>query len=123
MPLRFEAEELDIQTVDYLRRARELEGEGMPGVYLNASEAGIGGAWVPGVGAGCGFGVLLLTLLLAWASSSPPTGVALLLTAGLMMGGWLILFGVRALIARQRKDYIGFFKYVDPLFVYEGAGR
>jgi hypothetical protein len=123
MPLQFEAEELDTQTVDYLRRARELEGEGMPGVYLTAGEAGTSGAWTIGCGVAAGIFILICVLIMVAVSSKPPTALALLLTAGLMEGGWCLLLGVRALLAKQRKDYLGYFKYVDPLYVYECTGR
>jgi hypothetical protein len=123
MALRFETEELDDATVQYLRTVRELEGEGMPGIYLDAGAAGLTTDWVFGCGAACGLGVLFLTLIVTWASLSDPVNTAMLQTAGFLLGGWLILAWFRVLIGKQRSDYVGHFKFIDPLYVWHAAGR
>jgi hypothetical protein len=47
----------------------------------------------------------------------------MLMTAGLFTGGWLVLAWVRTLLDQRRADYIGYFKFVDPLYIWHGDGR
>src|SRR5262245_1803133 len=124
MALRFEAEELDEATLEYLQTASEYEGEGMPGVYLNASEAGLELAGLAGCGAAGGV-VLVLTMLiyLMVGDTSDPTTVAMLQPAGLMLGCWLLIAWSRTKVGQKRDDYLGHFKYLDSEYLWHGTGR
>ena len=44
--LRFEAEELDEATLEYLQTVRNKRGKGCPGIFLNQKEAGLLGDWL-----------------------------------------------------------------------------
>ncbi len=124
MALRFETEELDDDTIHYLRTVRELEGEGMPGIYLDAGAAGIQNQWLFGCGAIGGVALVFATFIMVVVGSlTDPVNTALLQTAGFLLGGWLVVAWVRVLIGRQRSDYVGHFKFVDPLYVWHGTGR
>src|SRR5262245_17777317 len=123
MDMRYEAEELDSDSLEYLREVHDREGRGYPGVYLDRSQAKLHAATLPWWALGCAPVVLLLTLLLTWGSFRSPTKVALLMTAGFFLGGWMLLAWLRCLIARQRSDYLGHFKYIDPLYVWYATGR
>src|SRR5262245_28037462 len=118
MEQRYEVEELDDDTIDYLRQARESEGEGMPGLYLDARQARLGTATLPIWAAVCGPIILVFTLFLTWGSTDDPTSTALLMTAGAFLGLWLLFAAFRCLVARSRDDYIGHFKYIDPLYIW-----
>ncbi len=122
MAERYEAEELDDDTLDYLQKAARRDGDGMPGVYFDAKEARLWGPTLPIWAACCGPVILLLTFLLSWGSTSDPPGTAMFLTAGILLGGWLIVAAIRALIARGRASYLGYFTYVDPLYVWNATG-
>src|SRR5260370_30533355 len=39
-----------------------------------------------------------------------------------VLGGWLIVAWLRVKVARGRDSYVGHFKYVDPLYLWEGTG-
>lgn len=121
--MRFESEELDQPSLEYLQEAREREGRGLPGVFLDRGQARLHAANLPWWALGCGPVVLILTLLLTWGSLSNPTKVAFLMTAGFFLGGWMLLAWMRCLIARGRDDYLGHFKYIDPLYIWYATGR
>jgi hypothetical protein len=125
MAQRFEAEELDNESLEYLRTAYRTEGEGMPGVYLDAREAKLPAAWLPVTGLVVGLVLIGLTLLvtMVWLALDDPINVAMLQTAGLLLGGWMVLAWVRTLLERRRADYIGHFKYADSQYLWHGAGR
>lgn len=120
---RFEAEELDADTLEYLRTASEREGHGMPGVYFGGKKAKLAAPTLMIWAAVCGPILILLTLLLTWGSLADPVNTALFQTAGFLLGGWLFLAWVRSLLARRRADYLGYFKYIDPLYIWVGTGR
>jgi hypothetical protein len=122
MMQRFEAEELDRDTLDYLGLARERHGRGLPGIFLDAREARLYTASLPWWSLGLGPALILLTLLLTWGSLSDPVGVALFLTGGFLLGGWMLVAALRCLVARARADYLGDFKYIDPLYIWHGTG-
>jgi hypothetical protein len=122
MDQRYEVDELDQDTLDYLKRVAKRWGRGFPGVYLDAKEAGLWGPTLPIWGAICGPIIILITLLCSWGSLHEPTGVAMFMTGGLLLGGWMFFAWVRCLIARTRENYIGHFKYIDSLYLWHGEG-
>lgn len=113
----FVFEELDNQTREYLLAVRAVEGEGAPGVFAptNASMAGCGLIAGPLL--------VILTLLLTlttWVDViyKDPARVAFLQTAGLLLGGWLTLAGIRAGATRNSPKVAGHWVYADPLHLY-----
>lgn len=122
-PQRFEGEELDAASLDYLRTVRENHGHGVPGIYLDSSVADLTAASMPGCGAVAGAVLLVVALILMWGLSlSDPLNVAMLVTAVGFLGAWLVVAWVRCLIARGRSDYVGHFKYFDSLQMWHGTG-
>src|SRR5215210_3744558 len=94
MATTFNFEELDEATHDYLVAVRDAEGAGSPGVFVATKDA------LPGCGCIAGPIVIAVTLaatLTTWAGViyDDPVGVALLQTAGLLLGGWLLVAGFR----------------------------
>src|SRR5580698_10623606 len=88
-------EELDEATREYLIAVREAKGKGMPGMFAPTTNAF--------AGCGCLAGLALVPLaLLATLTNwigvvyDDPIRVALLQTAGLVLGGWLIFSFFRA---------------------------
>jgi hypothetical protein len=123
MNQRFECEEVDADTLEYLRSVGRHEGEGMPGIYLDPKVAQLAGHWLPGAGAIVGVILIVLTLFVTWNSLDDPINTAMLQTAGLFLGGWMIVAWLRVRLARKRPDWLGHFKFVDPLYLWHAAGR
>jgi hypothetical protein len=122
-PQRFEAEELDSASVEYLRTVRKHVGRGTPGVFLGPRAAGLTAARLPMWSGVAGGGLLLFALLVVWlVILQDPLRVALLATALFFLGGWMVVAWIRCLIARQRSDYLGHFKYFDPLYFWHTTG-
>jgi hypothetical protein len=116
MATTFNFEELDGATHDYLVAVRESEGLGSPGVFVTTSDS------LPGCG--CVMGPIIIGLTLAltcttWAGIiyDDPIGVALLQTAGLLLGGWLLMAKFRG--GRGNDRVAGTWVYADPLYLYE----
>lgn len=114
----FVFEELDSDTREYLLAVRAGQGEGSPGVFAptNASMAGCGCMAGPVV-----IGLTLLLTLTTWLDVvyKDPTRVAFLQTAGLVLGGWLVLAGIRSNAGRGSAKVAGHWVYVDSLHLYE----
>jgi hypothetical protein len=123
MTERFESEELDPATLEYLRTAARYEGEGMPGISLDAKAANLARAWLPLAGAFLGPCIVLATLYFTGGSVDDPINVAMLQTAGLVLGVWMFVAWLRNVIASHRPDYIGHFKLIDPLYLWHAIGR
>jgi len=113
----FVFEELDNVTREYLTEVRDTAGAGAPGVFAltNSTMAGCG----------CigGIGVIVVTLLVTLTSMvdmvyKDPGRVALLQTAGLVLGGWLLFAGHRS-ASRGSKTMAGHWAYVDAIHLYE----
>ena len=109
-------EELDGATREYLTAVRQAEGSGSPGVFATAKDS------LPGIGCFAGPILVVVTLLLTiptWTGIifHDPVNVAMLQTAGLLLGGWLLLAGVRA---KSGSTNAGAWVYADPLHLYEG---
>jgi hypothetical protein len=123
MNRRFECEEVDGDTLEYLRSVRRHEGEGMPGVYLDSKAANLAGPWLPLAGAITGAVLIVVTLLITLHSLDDPFNTAMLQTAGLFLGIWLIVAWLRVRLASKRPDWVGYFKFVDPLYLWHASGR
>ena len=115
----FKFEELDDATHDYLAAVRDAQGSGSPGVYAPVKSA------LAGCGCIAGPIVILATLLFTltnWIDViyDDPVRVALLQTAGLVLGGWLLVAGLRASAAKRgNRKIAGYWVYVDPLHLFE----
>jgi hypothetical protein len=121
---RFESEELDRDTLYYLRTVNQQRGWGTPGIYLDHKAAELSVASLPGCGALVGLCLLVLAPLIAWGViNHDPLNVAMLLTGLGFLGAWLVIAWVRCLIARARSDYVGYFKYFDPQYYWHASGR
>ena len=119
---RYESEELDQATLDYLHRVVRGGGRGMPGLYYDADDGKVSGPGLPVWGFVAGPVVMLLTFALTFDSTRSPVPVALLMTAGYFLGGWLLVAATRCTIARGRAGYLGYFEYIDPLYLWHGRG-
>src|SRR5438093_98093 len=123
-PQRFEAEELDSASLEYLKTVRARCGEGTPGIFLDERSAGLTAGQLPMWGAVVGAGLFLLSLLIVWlVIFHDPLNVAMLATGLFFLGGWLIVAWPRSLLDRRRSDYLGHFKYFDPLYFWFATGR
>jgi hypothetical protein len=116
MSTTFNFEELDGATHDYLVAVRDSEGLGSPGVFVATTDA------LPGCGCIAGPIVIIVTLLFTlttWIDViyDDPVRVAWLQTAGLLVGGWLLIAGFRGGKGNNRNA--GSWVYVDPLHLYE----
>jgi|GEM_PF-1747400 len=112
----FNFEELDQATHDYLVAVRDAEGGGTPGVFVPSSDS------LPGCGCIVGpivIGTTLALTLTDWVDviQNEPRGVALLQTAGLLLGGWLLAAGFRG--SKGSDKVAGCWAYADPLYLYE----
>ena len=76
MSTKYQFEELDGETRDYLLLAKEKQGKGVPGIFAPRSNS-----W-PIIGMLLGFGIMILTLLVTFPPTDPPVKEAMLQTAG-----------------------------------------
>jgi hypothetical protein len=113
---KYRLEELDHETRDYLRVAREQDGRGLPGFYVGQTDVG------PVAGIIAGFVVIVITVLITFPPTDPPAKEAMLQTAGFLLGGWLILAAFRVWAAGKFGRYAGHFVYADPNFLYDANG-
>jgi hypothetical protein len=115
MSATYNFEELDAQTREYLTAVRDAEGRGSPGIFASTTDP------LPGVGCVVGplviIGTLLGTLIPDRMVLNDPIGLAMLQTAGLLLGAWLITAKLRMSAARRR--LAGNWVYADPLFLYQ----
>ena len=103
MATTFAFEEFDDATHDYLLGVKEKEGRGFPGIYVPVKNA------LPTVG--CCLGVLLIGIMIPVTLMSDiilgdPEAVALLQTAVLLLGGWMIVAALRARAGRASKRVV-----------------
>lgn len=108
--------QLDDDTKSYLRAVRNSRGNGSPGVFL------AGSAGLPIVAFLLGLVILPLFVWAGFSSNKAAWANAMLQTAGVMLGGWLIVYAVRRWTASPDK-YVGKFFYFDPQYVYVGEGE
>ncbi len=109
-------EQLDPDAKAYLRFVRDGKGRGAPGVYLTFPTNRPTWALV------IGLVVLPLFLWIGYTSTKAGWAVAMLQTAGVVLGGWLIVFAFRRWLASPDK-YAGNFVYFDPEHVFYGLGE
>lgn len=120
MATTFALEELDDATRDYLLEVRKTEGRGSPGVFAPVKNS------YPALG--CFFGpVIIATTLLVTMLSDlilhEPDRVALLQTAGLLLGGWMFVGAFRVWASKGSKKVAGHWVYADPLHLYQARGE
>jgi hypothetical protein len=107
--------QLDENTKAYLKVVRIARGTGSPGLYHTVSSGMPIVAFIAG---------LLILAFLVWAgysSNKPAWANAMIQTAGVLLGGWLMLYAVRRWLAGT-ENYVGHFYYFDPKHVYVGQG-
>jgi hypothetical protein len=122
MATTFVLEELDAATREYLIEVRDREGRGAPGIFAPTKNP-----W-PAVGCIVGPIIIGLTLILTLAPGvriifDEPTRVAMLQTAGLLLGGWMLIAAFRVWARKGSKKVAGNWVYADPLFLYEAKGE
>jgi hypothetical protein len=108
--------QLDPSTRAYLREVRQARGRGAPGVFDGTSDSR--GVWA----VLAGLVILPVGLWLGYSTNKAPWAMALLQTASVMLGGWLILYAVRRWTAGLDR-YAGKFVYFDPEHVFVGQGE
>jgi hypothetical protein len=69
-----------------------------------------------------GLGVIPLALWIGYSTNKAAWAAALIQTAGVVLGGWLILFAIRRWGASKDR-YAGKFVYFDPEHVFVGQGE
>ena len=113
-------DEFDDATREYLLEVREREGRGTPGVFapVNASLAGCG----------CIMGpiIIITTLCITMLSGviyKTPTRIAMLQTAGFLLGGWMLVAAFRVWGSKNSQKRAGTWVFGDPLYLYEAAGE
>lgn len=122
MPTSFALEELDAPTQEYVLAIRDRQGRGMPGAYVP-----VGTVW-PLLGCGCGPVVVIVTLVLTLTTAvnvvyDDPSRVAVLQTAGLLLGGWMFVTAFRAWAKEKSPKTAGSWAYADALHLYQATGE
>ena len=113
----FQFEELDSHSREYLLQARDNRGKGLPGIFVPITNS------LPGVG--CFFGIVfvIVTAIVTFnIMEEEPLAVAMLQTAGFMLGGWMIVAAFRIWTSAKSKRYIGHFVYADAETLWECNG-
>lgn len=108
--------QLDDDTKAYLRAVRNGNGVGSPGVFHPMSSG------MPVVAFLAGLAVIPLFVWAGYSSNKPAWANAMIQTAGVVLGGWMILYAIRRWTASADK-YAGQFYYFDPLHVFVGQGE
>jgi hypothetical protein len=116
MSEKYQFEELDGETRDYLVYARDNKGKGTPGVFAGKS------FYLPIVGLAVGFVIMVLTLFFTFPPTEHPVREAMLQTAGFLVGGWLVVAALRVWAGAKTGRYAGHFVYADPDNLYEAKG-
>ncbi len=113
----FDYAKLDAEAKRYLRDVRRRGARGgLPGVYLAVSDNR------PIWAALVGIVVLPLFLWIGYTSSKAPWATAMLQTAGVLIGGWLIWFAARSRMANAER-FAGYFYYFDTRHAFIGEGE
>ncbi len=112
----FDYARLNPEAKKYLADVRRAGGHGAPGVYQGRSDNR------PIWAALAGAAVLPLFLWIGYTSSKAPWATALLQTAGVLLGGWLLWFAVRRWLANA-DSFSGYFFYFDSRQAFLGEGE
>lgn len=108
-------EELDADTREYLREVRSRRGSRTPGVFIAGSNS-----W-PLLAFILGPVIIVAAILVGFLSTKEAWAVAMLQTAGVVLGGWMIVYAFRRWFAGGR-SFAGYFTYFDPTHVYQVRG-
>jgi hypothetical protein len=113
----FNFEELDDATREYLIAVREAEGKRMPGMFAPTTSS------LAGLGCLAGLVLVPLTLVMTLTNAidvvyDDPIKVAFLQTAGLLLGGWLILSYFRGKGKKRDPRTAGHWVYMDANHLY-----
>ncbi|MCU0703486.1 MAG: hypothetical protein MUF18_05860 [Fimbriiglobus sp.] len=108
--------QLDPDTKAYLRAVRQARGRGTPGVFEASSDNRAALALI--------LGAIILPVLvcMGYGTNKAAWAMAMIQTAGVMLGGWLILYAFRRWFASM-DSYAGKFVYFDPQNVFVGKGE
>lgn len=109
-------DELDEETRDYLDAVRSQKGRRMPGIYVPGHTA------QPLLALIIGPVIAFFALMQSFLSTKDAWAVAMLQTAGVLLGGWLVIFAFRRWFASPKR-FAGHFTYCDPHHIYQGAGE
>ena len=112
----FDYAKLNPDAKRYLGDVRRRTGRGAPGVFLKLSDNR------PIWAALAGIIVLPLFLWIGYTSSKAPWATAMLQTAGVLLGGWLLWFAARSWMA-STDGAAGYFHYFDPQHAFIGQGE
>lgn len=110
-------EELDDKTRAYLQDVAARKGRGAPGVYVHRGNPRP--TWAVLVGPLAG----IVLVVLSFGSTKDPWAIAMLQTAGIVVGGWSVWYAIRRWAAGRSRKYGGYFAYFDPLHAYEVNGE
>lgn len=107
--------ELDDATRSYLSDVRKNAGKNSPGIFIPSAN------YMPIFAMLLAPVVLVVGSLAAYSSNKDAWAVSLLLTATVVLGGWLLVYAWRRLSMREPKA-LGYFTYFDPYHVYQAQG-
>ncbi len=110
-------EELDEKTREYLHAVRNSSARRMPGVYFGKTNS-----W-PVIALLAGPVIALMFVAMGFASLKDAWATAMLQTAGVMLGGWMVLYAFRRVLGKSSPKYAGFFSYFDPHAAYQAIGE
>jgi hypothetical protein len=116
MARRFIFEELDNATQGYLRKAADSRGADMAGVFVPQSSA------LPWVGLIGGVALIVVTFWWTLPPLDDPLKTAMFQTAGLLLGGWMIVAALRTWASAGSKYNVGYFVFADGVRLWEGLG-
>ena len=117
MPLRCKFEELDDKTRNYLHDVRTRKGRGTPGIFIATSSVR------PLLALMIGPTIALVVISVAHSSTKDPLAIAMLQTAGVLIGAWSITYALRRWGAGRSKVFGGRFCFFDPLNAYDVSGE
>ena len=112
----FDYAQLNPDAKKYLADVRRSGGRGLPGVYMAVGDNRP--LWAVLVGL-C---ILPVFLWIGYTSSKDPWATAMLQTAGVLLGGWLVAYGIRRWMAGIN-SYAGYFAYFDSDHAFLGEGE
>ena len=112
----FDYAQLNSEAKKYLADVRRSQGRCAPGIFQEVSDKRPLWAGLVGI---C---VIPLFLWIGYTSSKAPWAMAMLQTAGVLVGGWLLWFAVRRKVAIP-DSYAGYFFYFDTDRAYIGEGE